>query len=118
MQSGELQLDHGRAESLNGGAPRRNSGTIHELFEHQARRNADNIAVIALDQEVTYGRLNDQASQLANYLVRHGAGARTRIGVLLDRSVEMVIAMLAILKSGGAIVPMDSSHPASRLEFM
>src|SRR4051812_39914128 len=74
MQSAVLPGQNGR-EALNGHSPKNSPRTIHELFEHQAVRTPGNIAVIEEDQEISYDRLDRTATQLANYLVKRGAGA-------------------------------------------
>jgi amino acid adenylation domain-containing protein len=93
-------------------------GFVHELFERQAERQPDAVAVIAADERVTYRELNARANRLAHRLRAAGAGPEVRVGVLLDRSIEMVTALLAVLKAGAAYVPMDPAYPADRLAFM
>ncbi len=91
---------------------------IHQLFEEQAERTPDALSVIFGEQRITYGELNRRANQLAHYLEDSGVGAETRVGILLERSVEMPIALLAVLKAGGAYVAFDPSYPAERLRYM
>ncbi|HYR07693.1 MAG TPA: condensation domain-containing protein, partial [Longimicrobium sp.] len=90
---------------------------IHELFEAQAARTPDAVAVVHETDALTYRALNERANRLAHYLVRLGAGAETRVGVCLERGVEMVVSLLAVLKAGGAYVPLDPAYPAERLAF-
>src|SRR5262249_19157640 len=92
--------------------------TLHGLFEAQAPRAPDAVAVEHDGERLCYGALNAQANQLARYLVSQGAGPGVRIGVLAERSVEMVVGLLGILKSGGAYVPLDPSYPGSRLLYL
>jgi amino acid adenylation domain-containing protein len=91
---------------------------IHELFEEQAVRAPDRIAGINEVEEICYGELNRRANQLGNYLRRRGAGAEVRVGICMERGVEMFVGLLGILKSGGAYVPLDPTYPAERLSFM
>jgi amino acid adenylation domain-containing protein/non-ribosomal peptide synthase protein (TIGR01720 family) len=92
--------------------------TIHRLFEAQVERDPEAVAVIGGSRGVTYRELDDRSNQLAHYLRERGVGAESRVGLCLERSVEMVVALLAILKAGGAYVPLDPGYPAERLEFM
>jgi amino acid adenylation domain-containing protein len=91
---------------------------IHELFEEQARRNPGARAVQYEDQSLSYGQLNERADRLAHYLRSHGVGPDTRVGICMERSLEMVVGLLGILKAGGAYVPLDPSYPAERLAYM
>ena len=90
----------------------------HQLFEAQAGRTPDAPAVIFGDQRLTYAELNRRANQLARYLKERGVGPETRVGILLERSIEMPVALLGILKAGGAYVAFDPSYPAERLRYM
>jgi len=91
---------------------------IHELFEAQVEKQPDAIAVLFQDQSFTYQQLNQGSNQLARYLQRLGVHTRTLVGICLDRGVEAIAAMLAVLKSGGTYVPLDPSYPAERLHFI
>ncbi|HEV3049978.1 MAG TPA: amino acid adenylation domain-containing protein, partial [Longimicrobium sp.] len=91
---------------------------IHELFQAQAERTPDAVAVRFEDASLTYAELNARANRLAHHLRGHGVGAEVRVGVLMERSLEMVVALLAVLKAGGAYVPLDPSLPADRLAYM
>jgi amino acid adenylation domain-containing protein len=91
---------------------------IHELFEAQAEARPDAIAVDFEDQQITYDELNRKANQLAHYLASQGAGPEAIVGVCLDRSVELVTALIAVLKAGSAYAPLDSQYPQPRLSFM
>lgn len=99
-------------------APNPQQKLVHELFEEQAARTADAVAVICEDQSLTYGELNAKANQLARYLSEKGIGPDRTVGICLERSPEMVIAVLGILKAGGAYVPMDPNYPQKRLQHM
>ncbi|MEW6302842.1 MAG: amino acid adenylation domain-containing protein [Verrucomicrobiota bacterium] len=91
---------------------------VHELFEDIARRMADAPAVKDQHTQLTYRELNDQADELAAQLRACGVGPEVCAGVCLERSVQMVIALLAVLKAGGAYVPLDPAYPKDRLLFM
>ncbi len=91
---------------------------IHELFEAQVEKIPDAIALIFANQELTYRELNNRANQLAHYLQNVGVKAETLVGICMERSLEMVIGILAILKAGAAYVPLDPTYPAERLSFV
>jgi amino acid adenylation domain-containing protein len=92
--------------------------TLHEAFEQQVARTPDGIALRFRDQEVSYQELNARADNLARDLVELGAGPGTLTAVCLERSIEMVVALYAILKSGSAYVPIDPEYPDERISFM
>ena len=116
---------------------------VHELFEDQVRRGAEAVAVEFEGQKLvdpslrsgfrlrapapltpakrlklTYGELNRRANQLAHYLRKAGVGPEKRVGICMERGLEMVIGLLGILKAGGAYVALDPNYPAERLNFM
>jgi surfactin family lipopeptide synthetase A len=91
---------------------------IHHLFEAQVERAPDSVAVMFGDERLSYGELNRRANQLAHCLQRLGVGPEVRVGVLIDRSVEMIVAVLSILKAGGAYVPLEPAYPTKRLGFI
>jgi aspartate racemase len=91
---------------------------IAELFERQVEARPEAIAVVYEDEQVSYGELNERANQLAHYLRRLGVGPEVLVGVMLERSVEMIVALLAVVKAGGAYLPLDPSYPLERLAFM
>src|SRR5215217_1964251 len=91
---------------------------IHELFESQVARTPEAVAVVFAAERVSYRELNERANQLAHYLRRLGVGPEVQVGILLERSVQMLVALLAVLKAGGAYVPLDPRYPAERLAFM
>ncbi|HKY27538.1 MAG TPA: amino acid adenylation domain-containing protein [Pyrinomonadaceae bacterium] len=99
-------------------ADRVDTKTIHELFEEQVERTPEEIAVSFEPGKVTYKELNRRANQLASYLKNRGVGPEVLVGVCVERSLEMVVALLGILKAGGAYVPLDPAYPADRLQFM
>ncbi len=91
---------------------------LHEMFEAQAGRTPGRIAAVHLDEELTYRELNARANKLARYLQTCGVGPETCVGVLMERSLEMLVALLGVLKAGGAYVPLDPDYPQERLAFM
>ncbi|HEX6036828.1 non-ribosomal peptide synthetase, partial [Longimicrobium sp.] len=92
--------------------------SLHGLFEAQAARTPDAVAVQLDDETLTYAGLDARANQLARHLRGLGVGAETRVGVCAERSTELVVALLAVLKAGGAYVPIDPSYPADRIAYM
>ena len=93
-------------------------GWIHELVEEQARTRPDAIAVVFEEEQISYGELNRQANVWAHRLRMEGVGADTAVGVCLERSVELVVGLLAVMKAGGAYLPLDPGYPEQRLGYM
>ncbi|HST60442.1 MAG TPA: amino acid adenylation domain-containing protein [Longimicrobium sp.] len=91
---------------------------IHRLVEAQARRTPDVVAVVFADDVLTYAELDGRANRLARHLAAMGARPEARVGICLERSAEMVVAILAVLKAGAAYLPLDPSYPAGRLAYM
>ncbi len=91
---------------------------VHELFEEQAARTPDAVALVFDDQELTYAQLNERADRLARQLRAQGIGPDVLVGVCVERSLEMMIGLLAIQKAGGAYVPLDPTYPKERIGFM
>lgn len=91
---------------------------IPQLVANQASTRPGAIALEANDHAITYRELNEQANQLAHYLQSVGVGPNTLVGVVMERSLDMVVALLGVLKAGGAYVPLDPAYPALRLSFM
>ncbi|HEX8706936.1 MAG TPA: amino acid adenylation domain-containing protein, partial [Pyrinomonadaceae bacterium] len=91
---------------------------LHELFEAQAARTPDAAAVRFGEEQLGYRELNEKANRLAHYLRARGVRPEAPVGLMMERSVEMVVAMLAIVKAGGAYVPLDKTYPPSRLQWM
>ena len=88
---------------------------IHQLFEAQAERTPDAPAVVSADQRISYGELNKRANQLAHHLRQLGVGPSAVVGLLMERSIEMMVGILGILKAGAAYLPLNTDHPAARL---
>ena len=91
---------------------------VHELFAAQAARTPEAVALRFEGREVRYGELDRRANQLAHALRKRGVGPDTLVGVLMERSVEMLVALYGVLKAGGAYVPLDPAYPRERLAFM
>ena len=94
------------------------SSCLHELFEHQVQRTPLATAVEFEDRRLTYGDLNHRSNQLAHYLRESGVKPETRLGICLERGMEMIVALMATLKAGAAYVPLDPEYPQDRLQFM
>ena len=91
---------------------------LHQLFEEQVELTPDAVALVFEHQQITYAQLNARANQLAHYLQSLGVGADVRVGICVERSIEMIVGLLGILKAGGAYVPLDSEYPTERLSFL
>jgi len=91
---------------------------LHELVEAQVGRTPAAVAVVYEQEQLSYGELNERANQLAHYLQREGVGPESLVGILMERSVELVVTLLAVLKAGAAYVPLDPAYPGERLSFM
>jgi amino acid adenylation domain-containing protein len=91
--------------------------TIVDLFERQVKKRPDQIAVIFKDEKLTYHQLNEKANQLAHHLRQKGVKEEALIPICIERSVEMIVAILAIWKAGGAYVPIDPELPESRIKY-
>ena len=98
-------------ESFNATAHPVPEATLPQLFEAQVARTPEAVALVFGDQELSYGELNARANRLAHHLIGLGVGPEALVGVCLERSAEMVVAILAILKAGGAYVPLDPDYP-------
>ncbi|MGY0035038.1 AMP-binding protein [Pedobacter sp. NJ-S-72] len=92
--------------------------TLAHLFEQQAALTPDAIALVYGNEDLTYKELNERSNQLGYYLKSKGVNPETLVPICLDRSTELVIAILGILKAGGAYVPIDTNYPAERISFM
>ncbi len=102
----DIQADYPRAKC------------IHELFEAQAERTPEAVAVVFEGKQLSYRELNRRANLLAHHLQKFGVGPEGRVGIMVERSFEMVVGLLGILKAGGAYVPLDPAYPQERLSFM
>ncbi|KAB8320294.1 non-ribosomal peptide synthetase [Tolypothrix campylonemoides VB511288] len=91
---------------------------IHQLFEAQVEQNPDALALVFEEKKITYQELNKRSNKLAHYLQKLGVGEEVLVGLCVERSFDMVIGMLGILKAGAAYVPLDPTYPPERLSFM
>ncbi|MBW3656018.1 MAG: AMP-binding protein, partial [Gemmatimonadetes bacterium] len=91
---------------------------LHELVAAQAARTPEATALVFWEQSLTYREVDEWANRLAHHLVDLGAGPEVRVGICLERSAEMVVALLGVLKAGAAYVPLDPAYPSDRLAYM
>ena len=91
---------------------------VHHLFEAQVAETPDATALLFQGQTLSYGELNRKANQLARHLRAAGVGPEVLVGIMMQRSIDMVVGMLAVLKAGGAYLPLDPEYPTDRLAFM
>lgn len=92
--------------------------TIHELFEEQVDKTPDAIAVVCKNKKITYRQLNNKANQLARVLRDKGVTTNEIVAIVVDRSIEMIVCIMAVLKAGGAYLPIDPKYPKVRIEYM
>jgi amino acid adenylation domain-containing protein len=109
----ELLVEWNRTEAEYGG-----KRTVVEMFEEQAARRPGELAVVGRGERISYGELNERANELGWYLREQGVGPEVKVGVCLERSVEMVVGIMGVMKAGGAYVAMDAGYPAERLRYM
>ena len=109
----ELLLD-----SFNATAHPLPEATLPELFEVQVARAPQAIALVFGEESLTYGELNARANRLAHYLIGLGVGPESLVGIALERSTQMVVALLGVLKAGGAYLPLDPDYPPQRVQLM
>ena len=91
---------------------------LHTLFEAQTERNPSSTALVFADRQFNYSELNQQANRLAHHLIDLGVGAESIVAICTDRCIEMIVAILAIHKAGGAYIPLEPDMPADRLAYM
>ena len=92
--------------------------TIHERFEAQVEQTPDATALVYEGAALSFAELNQRANQVAHYLRKHGVGPEAVVGILLERSPELVVSLLGVLKSGAAYLPLDPAYPEARLSYM
>ncbi|MDD2798814.1 MAG: amino acid adenylation domain-containing protein [Bacteroidales bacterium] len=119
---GELELIHPvekKALLSHESTPFSETKTIHQLFEEQVEKTPDATAVIFENQTFSYSEINQRANQLAHFLRENGYGESDKlVGVMMERSENLLIALLGILKSGSAYIPLDFNYPTDRIDFM
>ena len=96
----------------------RKETTVHRMFEEQAAKTPDNIALVFEDDQITYAELNQKANILAHILKEKGVGPDYLVGIAVTRSIGMIVGILAVLKAGGAYLPIDIEYPEERTKFM
>ncbi|HEX3320466.1 MAG TPA: condensation domain-containing protein, partial [Terriglobales bacterium] len=92
--------------------------TIHEVFDAQCERTPDSIAIIEKNKHVSFGQLQERSNRLARHLQQLGAGPGSRVALCVERSIDMFVGLMGILKSGAAYVPLDPAYPSNRLRLM
>src|SRR5689334_4091064 len=98
--------------------PARETELLHELFERQAELTPGHQALSCAGQEMSYAELEKRANQLARFLRSQGIGKDCAVGLLLPRSADVYVALLAVLKAGAAYVPLDPEYPAERINYI
>ncbi|WP_247263511.1 MULTISPECIES: AMP-binding protein, partial [Pseudomonas] len=91
---------------------------IHALFETQVRANPEAVALVCEDRQLSYRQLNRRANHLARQLLALGVRPDERVAICAERSLDMIVGLLGVLKAGAAYVPIDPAHPADRMAFM
>lgn len=99
-------------------SPYSNDKTIHEMFEEQVEKTPKNIAVVFNGNSLNYEELNNKSNQLARMLREKGVVADTLVALMLERSIDIIVGILGIIKAGGAILPIDPDYPAERIKYM
>lgn len=94
------------------------NSTVHELFEEQVRKTPEDIALVYGRESMTYRELNEKANQLARFIRDKGIGCEKIVGIMTRRSFEMIIGIMAVLKAGGAYIPIDPDYPLDRIQYM
>jgi amino acid adenylation domain-containing protein len=92
--------------------------TLTKIFSEQVSRNPENVAIVYKDKTLTYAELDDKSNQLANILREKGITSNVIVALLVDRSLDMIIGILAVLKAGGAYLPIDIKYPNDRIKYM
>ena len=91
---------------------------LHDLFAAQVEQTPDTDAVVYADKKLTYAELNERVETMATHLRAHGIGPEVIVGIYVERSLEMIVGVLAILRAGGAYLPLDPTYPSQRIQFM
>ena len=99
-------------------APYPKEKTIHRLFEEQVKKTPDNAGIVFKDMTLTYRELDERANPLARVLENRGVRSDVMVGLMVDRSIEMIAGILGILKAGGAYLPMEPEFPFERINYM
>lgn len=94
------------------------SKTVVDYFEEQVKKTPDNVALVCEDKEFTYKKLNEEANKLAHYLIQNNVKQKDIVGIMVHRSPEMIIGLLAILKVGACYLPIDPEYPTDRINYI
>src|SRR5262245_51172583 len=94
------------------------TATLPQLYEQQVEKTPETVALIYQEQELNYRELNERANRLAHLLIKKGIGPEDVVALMLPRSQEMIVSLLAILKTGAAYLPIDPEYPSARVAFM
>ena len=113
-----IEEKHTLLETFNATAQEVSEVTVSEMFETQVTQTPEATAIVQSERSFNYQELNEQANRLAHYLIARGVGPESLVGIALERSPEMVVAILAVWKSGAAYVPLDPAYPQARLDHM
>ena len=92
--------------------------SLNKVFENSVKRTPDNIAAIYKNESITYRKLNEKANKLARYLIKKGIKSNDIVGIMVERSIDMLVGLIAILKSGAAYMPIDPDYPMDRINYM
>ena len=117
-KGGLAERAHGASSPGSSGYVKESGHAIHQLFEAQVLRSPDALAAVCEHQRLTYGELNEKANALAHHLLNLGVKPEAVVGLCVERSIEMLIGILGILKSGAAYLPLDPHYPQKRLALM
>src|ERR1043166_5068303 len=120
LESQNINLPDGSpsAELHGGRLPHFTERPVTLLFEDQAARNPNTTAIVCENDHLAFGELNARANQIARYLCDLGVGRESLVGLCIDRSVDMAVGILGILKAGAAYLPIDPEYPQERIAFM
>ncbi|MFH5211379.1 condensation domain-containing protein, partial [Antrihabitans sp. NCIMB 15449] len=113
LESEEFLID-----SFNGAVSQKHSSTLVDLFTEQVDRTPDAIALVSDDDQLTYAQLDTRANALAQHLITAGVGPDTLVGLAIRRGIDLITAIYAVLKAGGAYIPIDPDHPADRTHYV
>ncbi|MBJ8343034.1 AMP-binding protein, partial [Antrihabitans sp. YC3-6] len=113
LESEEFLID-----SINGAVSQNDSSTLVGLFTEQVDRTPDAIALVSDDDELTYAQLDTRTNALAQHLITAGVGPDTLVGLAIRRSIDLITAIYAVLKAGGAYIPIDPDHPTDRTHYV
>ncbi|WP_416654229.1 non-ribosomal peptide synthase/polyketide synthase [Bacillus amyloliquefaciens] len=114
----QQEKEHLLSDFQSGGMQYSREQTIHEMFEEQARRTPNQAAVVYEGKQLTYEELNRRANQLARTLQAKGVRADQLVGIMTERSLEMIVGILGVLKAGGAYLPIDPDSPPERIRYI